>query len=129
MKEKRQTTRFPYKRSVRLRLAPHQYAACQMLNLSMQGFSARFPGNLRPKVGCRIRFCVRLSAGSRPVSLSGRAVLERCDSRGGAGFRFDGLSADALTLLRRIVEFNLGQDRTVRKQLKALTARAYGTAD
>ncbi|HDS15355.1 MAG TPA: PilZ domain-containing protein [Proteobacteria bacterium] len=112
MEENRNFSRIKFKAHTKLEIGPHSYGG-ELLDISLKGAlissSARLPINLEDDVS------IRVFLPSSDISLVFNARLVHLEQNR-YGFKFTGYNAESMTHLRRLLEFNLGdQDQVVRE--------------
>jgi len=116
--ERRRFHRIATDKPVSLRDGDMQHSGTVM-DISLQGLLLESSGRWNPTIGSRVRAGIRLGEGMPEIRMDGE--IAHIDGRR-IGLRCMGIDLESASILRRMVELNLGDDELLERDLSQLLA-------
>ncbi|MCW9077838.1 MAG: PilZ domain-containing protein [Gammaproteobacteria bacterium] len=116
--ERRRFHRIATDKPVRLRDGDMQHSGT-VLDISLQGLLLESNGSWKPTIGTRVRAGVRLGEEMPEISMDGE--IAHIDGKR-VGLRCVGIDLESASMLRRMVELNLGDGELLERDLSQLLA-------
>ncbi len=116
--ERRKTSRVTFKQRCSIKRGADSFGG-SLKNLSLQGCCLKLEDSANILVGVCVTFSIALHTESAKVEFGGKAQIAWIDNIF-LGLRFVEMSADDLSILRRIVELNAGNADKITEELRHL---------
>ena len=125
MDEQRKFTRIKFDATAFLSSAGERWQV-ELLDISLRGalLQSAYRDSLRE--GGAVSLLINLAGDAGSIELHGKVVHIQADHIGVASEHMD---VDSISLLRRIVELNLGDSDLLQREMKALVASASGAIE
>ncbi|MCU7809911.1 MAG: PilZ domain-containing protein [Candidatus Thiodiazotropha sp. (ex Notomyrtea botanica)] len=88
-----------------------------LLDISLKGALAKIPANWQPRAGELVSISVKLDEKDTVINMQALCAHIEADT---VGFLCDEIDMDSISLLRRLVELNIGDESLLQRDLAAL---------
>ncbi|MBT9568410.1 MAG: PilZ domain-containing protein [Thiobacillus sp.] len=114
--DQRRFTRVPFVASVLLDIFPDQYA-CTLVDISLKGALIERDQVWETSIGTPCSLTVELVEGGTSIHMKGSVA--HCE-RGRLGIRCADIDLESMTVLRRLIELNLGDEAVLNREIQSM---------